>query len=157
MRPQCHGGDLHFVFVLNQRQRTKRIAFTGPLTRKFGARDQIVDRPQHAVEAVVNRVDIHRDGNPVTTRDFRRLPDRRRIVRVDVQHPRAGNLFFGDALRLEAQALRALPQHSSLASGLVDDDVRGLVGTTHPRLDIIQVDPGSRQAFELHAPLYDVA
>ena len=46
-------------------ERTERIALIGPLAGKFGARDQIIDRSEHPIEPVVNRIDIHADGNPM--------------------------------------------------------------------------------------------
>jgi hypothetical protein len=74
-----------------------------------------------------------------------------------MEHPRAGDLFFRNAFWLKTKALRALPQHGALAGRLVDDDVRGLVRTILSRLDVIQVNPGSGQAFELYAATFVIA
>ena len=81
----------------------------------------------------------------------------RRIVAVDVQQPRAGNLLVGDLGGVDAQAIAALPQHGALAGGVVDDDIGRLVGAVAAKLHVIQVDPRALQAVPLDAAAIVVA
>ncbi len=152
-----HGGALHPIFVLDGLERSERIALRGPLAGKFGARDQIIDRFEHAIETVINGIDIARHRNALAARQLRGFFDRRRIVTVDVQHPRAGDFFERDAFGLQAQAIGTAPENGALTGGLIDDDVRRLIGTIFANFDVVEIDAGFAQAVHLHAAAFIVA
>jgi len=117
---------------------------------ELGTRNQIIDVRQHIIEAVVDGVDIHGDGDVMLARDFRGTRDGGRIVPVDVEQLGASDFLGRDAGRIETQAFVALPKNRSLAGGPIDQDVRGLVGAVGADLDVIEVDAGLAQALELN-------
>ena len=129
----------------------------GPLHGKLGAGHQIIHVGQHAIEAVIDGVDVHRHRDAVPARDLGGARHRRRIVGVDMQQARAHNFFRCDALRLQAQAIVAPPEHGALAGGLVDQDVGGLVRAIFTDFEVIQVDAALAQALELYAAALVVA
>src|SRR5712691_6224592 len=93
MSPKRHGGHPHFVLPLDGLERLERIALARPLPGELGAGDEVVGIGQYTVEAMVDGIDVdgHRNSNPA--RDPRRMFDSRRIVPVDVEQPRTGDLL----------------------------------------------------------------
>ena len=77
-------------------ERAERIAHAGPVRRELGARHQVIDVRQHLVEAVVNGVHVHGDGDPVARAMEAARATAGRIVPVDVQQARAGDLLRRD-------------------------------------------------------------
>ena len=73
-----HGGDAHLVFALDHFQGAERIALIGPLHGELGTGDEVIDMRQHAVEAVIDGVDIHGNGNSGGARDAGGMLDGRR-------------------------------------------------------------------------------
>ena len=157
MRAERHRGDAHFVLLLDHFERAERIALIGPLHGKLGAGDQVVDVRQHAVEAVIDGVHVHGDGHSGGAGDCGGVLHGGRIVPVDVQQARAGDLLRRDLRRLDAQAVVAAPEHGALAGGPVDDDVRRLIGAALAHLHVLQVDAGGLQALHLDAAALVVA
>jgi hypothetical protein len=120
--------------------------YSGPGAGKFRAGHQVIHERQHAVEAVVDGVDIHRDRNAVLVRDACGARYRRGIVAVDMQQARAGDLLRSNLLRLESETLGAAPEHRALAAGAVDNNVGRLIGATLAALHVVEVDAGGLQA-----------
>ena len=82
--PQRHGRHAHLVFLLNYFERFERIALVGPLHRKLGTRHQVIHIRQHAVETVIDRVDIHGDGHARLSGDSRGMLHGGGVVAIDV-------------------------------------------------------------------------
>src|SRR5207237_9641540 len=96
--------------------------------REFGAGDEVVDVGQHFIEAVINGVDVDRDGDAVLARDGGGVGDGSGVMAIDVEHAGAGDLLGVDLFRVDAEAVVGAPEHGALAGRAVDDDVGGLVG-----------------------------
>src|SRR5579864_2828815 len=140
--------------LLNGLERAEGIALVGPLHGKFRARYQIIDMRQHAIESVIDGVDIHRDWNPMLARDPGGTRNGTGIMRVDVEQARTGDLLHRHTVRMETQAIIALPEYGPLSRGLVNQDIGGLVRTVLADFDIVQVDAALAQAFELDAAAF---
>ena len=74
-----------------------------------------------------------------------------------MQHSRAGDLLGCDLLRVDAKAIRTAPEDGSLTGGVVDEDIRALVGAVLSKLDVVQVDSLAEQAFHLDTAALIVA
>src|SRR5689334_4946183 len=135
--PESYRGDAHFVFVLDALERAERIALAGPARGKFGAADQVIHAAEDLIEAGVNIIDIHAHRNSVLAGDAGSAGNGRRVVSVDVEHPRAGDLLGSNVRRIQRQAIRPIPKDGALASGFVDDDVGALIRAAGADLDII--------------------
>jgi hypothetical protein len=61
----------------------------------------------------------------------------------------AGDLVLGDLLGGDAEAVGAAPEDGPFAGGLIDEDVGGLVAAAGAHLDVIEVDAGAAEAFDL--------
>ena len=151
MGAERHGGAAHAVFVLDAAQGLQRVGIAGPALREFAAGEEVVDVRQHGLETLVNGVDIHRNGDAVAPRDGRGAGHQRRVVAVDMQQARAADHLVGQVAGIDAQALRAVPDHRALAAALVDQNVRRLVGAIRAPLDVIQVQARAGQALPLNA------
>ena len=136
------------VFVLDSLQRAEGIALAGPALGKFGAADQVIDAGEHLVEARIDVIDIHADGDAVVACDAGGTCDGGRVMSIDVQHTGARDLLRGDVRRVDGQTVRAMPEDGALAGGLIDDDVGALVGAAGADLDVVEiltVRPASRR------------
>ncbi len=157
MRANGHGGDAHAVFVLQGFERAERIALASPASRKFGAGDQIIDIRQHLVEAGVDGIDIHSHRDAVGAGNARGVSDGGGIVPIDVQQSRICDLFRGDLFGVDAQAFVTPPEDRAFAGGLIDHDVRRLIGAVGPKLHVLDIERGGAQAFELDAAALVIA
>ena len=72
VRAQSHGRYLHLVLGLNHLQRFEGVTLAGPLTWKFGTRNQVIDVRQYAFEAMIDGVDVDSHGDAVLSCDARR-------------------------------------------------------------------------------------
>ena len=151
MRAKSHGGYPHPVLLLYNFQGAERVFDICPSRGEFGARDQVIDVWKYAIEALIDRVDVNADGDRMSISDTSGTTDRRRVVSIDMEHARASDLFVRDFVRRKGKAIRTIPEHSSLPRRLVDQNIRGLVGTTCAGLDMFQVYTGGLQALHLNA------
>src|ERR1019366_4680138 len=121
----------------------------GPGGGKLAGGHQVIDIGEDAVEALIDGIDIDGDGDAVAAGDFGGAGDGGGIVAVDVEQTGAGDHVLGDLLGEHLEAIVAPPQDGTLAGGAVDDDVGGLIGTAVADHDVIEVDAGDLEAFQL--------
>src|SRR5579863_8489747 len=151
VRPQCHGGDTHLRLSLNRGQGGEGIFDTRPAGGKFSARYQIVNLRQDAFETGIDGIDVNSDRDAVGAGDSRGVLNRRRIVAVNVQETRTGDLIGRDLRGRDLEAIRTVPEDRSFAGRFVNRDIGRLIRTVHPLLDMLDIDAGSAQAVQLEA------
>src|SRR5581483_4616068 len=144
-----HGGDLHAIFLLNELEGAEGVALVGPLDRKFGAGDQVIDVTQHTVKTVIDRIHIDRHRHAGLVRYAGGVLDRGGVVTVNVQQPGAGDLFRGDLRRVDSQGFVAPPENGSFPGALVNDDISRLVGAPLADLHVVDVDVFLEQTLHL--------
>src|ERR1019366_3917577 len=145
------------VLLLDGLEGFEGIGLAGPGGGEFAGRDQVIDIGEHAVEALINGIDIDGHGDAVAAGDLGGAGDGGGIVAVDVKQAGAEDHVVGDFLWEHLEGIVAAPQDGTLAGGTVDDDVGGLVGTAAADHDVVEVDAGVLEAFELDAAAEVVA
>ena len=154
---QGHGGDADAVLFLDGFEGFEGIGFAGPGGGKFAGGDEVIDVGEDAVEALIDGIDVDGDGDAVAAGDFGGAGDGGGIVAVDVEDAGAGDHVLGDLLGVDLEAIVAAPEDGALAGGAIDDDVGGLIGTAAADQDVVEVDAGALEAFDLDAAAEVVA